>query len=142
MNNNILDKIKINNLDVLTTKHGNVMHALKKSNENFKEFGEIYFSWINYKSIKAWKYHTLMTLNLVVPVGKVKFVFYSEKNKKFRVEEIGENNYMLLTVPPCIWFGFQGLYNNRSLVTNIADIEHDPNETLRKDYKEIKFDWE
>ena len=33
-------------------------------------------------------------------------------------------------------------YNNRSLVTNIADIEHDPNETLRKDYKEIKFDWE
>ena len=44
MNNNILDKIKINNLDVLTTKHGNVMHALKKSSENFKEFGEIYFS--------------------------------------------------------------------------------------------------
>ncbi len=142
MNNNILDKIKINNLDIFPTKYGNAMHAIKNSNENLKQFGEVYFSWINFKSVKAWKYHTQMTLNLVVPVGKVKFVFYCDKKNKFRIEEIGENNYALLTVPPRIWFGFQGLYNTKSLVTNIADIEHDPKETLGKDHKEIKFEWE
>ena len=36
-------------------------------------------SKIKFGKIKAWKFHTKMILNLIVPVGKVKFVFYSQK---------------------------------------------------------------
>ena len=42
-----------------------------------------------------------MTLNLVVPIGMVRFVFLdSQSSKVSRVEDIGEKNYARPTVPP------------------------------------------
>ena len=82
-----------------------------------------------------------MTLNLIVPIGTVKFVFYSHVSNSFRVEEIGECNYRKLYVPPRIWFGFKGISKGTSLVANLADIEHDPKEALRKNLDEISYDW-
>ena len=87
--------------------------------------------------------HTEMTMNLVVPRGLVKFVFCDLKNQPdtFRVEEIGDDNDSRLTVPPGLWFGFQGLDANSSLVLNIANIPHDPNEVQRISESQIKFKW-
>ena len=83
-----------------------------------------------------------MTLNLVVPVGKVKFVFHDSKDPKiFKEVIIGENNYCRLTVPPGIWFGFCGIYCKPSLLANIADIEHDENEVERVDKEFFSFVW-
>ena len=48
-------------------------------------FGEIYFSNINSLCIKAWKKHKIMTLNLIVPIGKVRFVFH-DKNFQINIE--------------------------------------------------------
>ena len=58
---------------------GNVLHGLKKSDIGFKDFGEAYFSCISPGFIKGWKRHKEMTLNLIVPVGLVKFVIFSSK---------------------------------------------------------------
>ena len=44
-------------------------------------------------------------------------------------------------LPPGIWFGFQGLAFGSSLLMNVADVEHDPNEVLRKVATEFAFDW-
>ena len=82
-----------------------------------------------------------MTMNIVVPFGKVKFVFFDEDSQTYRNEEIGEDNYLRLTIPPGLWFGFKDMTENRSLITNIADIEHDDNEVDRLDINEIKYDW-
>ena len=46
------------------------------------EFGEVYFSSIKPKSVKAWKLHKKMTLNIVVPVGKVRFALFDDSEKK------------------------------------------------------------
>jgi dTDP-4-dehydrorhamnose 3,5-epimerase len=46
-----------------------------------------------------------------------------------------------LTVPPGIWFGFEGLENNDNLVLNIADIPHEPDEVERMGIEAIDFDW-
>ena len=77
-----LDDIRVTTLEQIPTVGGNVMHALKKSDIGFNGFGEVYFSWIENRSIKAWKSHQRMTLNLVVPIGKVNFVFHSTKEEK------------------------------------------------------------
>ena len=85
-----------------------------------------------------------MTMNIVVPVGQVRFVFRcvdGDGADEFRVEDIGLNHYARITVPPGIWFGFQGLYTQQSLVLNIASIAHDPNEVERLALMEINFDW-
>ena len=59
----------------------------------------------------------------------------------FITENIGEEQYALLTVPPGIWFGFQGKASGRSLLMNVADMAHDPDEVLRKKTSEIVYNW-
>ena len=128
-------------MKIINLEKGDVLHYLKNSSKNFNGFGEIYFSKIKPNVIKAWKLHKIMTLNLIVPMGKVRFVFFSETTKEFRVEDIGEENYKRLSVPPGIWFGFKGLSKKTSLIANFANIEHDPNESINKNINEINFDW-
>jgi dTDP-4-dehydrorhamnose 3,5-epimerase len=136
-----LDNIIVNPLARITTADGDVLHALKQSDAGYAGFGEAYFSWVNAGSFKAWKRHTRMTMNVVVPVGRVRFVFRLDGTDTFRIEEIGVDRYVRITVPPGIWFGFQGLAAPQSLVLNLADIPHDPNEVERLALSEVKYDW-
>jgi dTDP-4-dehydrorhamnose 3,5-epimerase len=128
-------------LSRISVPGGDVLHALKQSDDSFAGFGEAYFSWVDEKAIKAWKCHTKMTMNLIVPVGQVRFVFYFEEKDEFRVEEIGVDRFARITVKPGIWFGFQGLRNPSSLVLNVASIPHDPMEGRRKEIDDIYYDW-
>ena len=137
-----LEDILVTPLKRIPTVGGDVLHALKKKDAGFDGFGEIYFSWVEQGAIKAWKYHKHMTLNLVVPVGEVSFVFHLTNQKNnFRTENIGEERYVRLTVPPGIWFGFQGIASEQSLLTNVADMVHDPDEVLGKKTSEIVYNW-
>lgn len=140
---NIRD-ISVTPLRRVETIGGDVLHGMKQSDPGYAGFGEAYFSWASIDAVKAWKRHTQMTMNVVVPVGKVRFVFRcvnSENVEEFRVEEIGEDRYVRLTVPPGIWFGFQGLGAPQSLVMNIASIPHDPNEVERMLLSDINYKW-
>lgn len=118
-----------------------MLHAIKSSDAGFLEFGEAYFSIVRAGAVKAWKLHRQMTLNLVVPIGAVHFVFVAENSDTRREETIGESNYARLTVPPGIWFGFQGLAAPFSLILNVADLAHRPDEVLRKPMEEIACSW-
>jgi len=127
----------------IDTEGGDVMHGLKNKDIGYKGFGEAYFSWVSNDAVKAWKCHLEMTMNLIVPVGQVKFVFQLENIdgiNEFRTEEIGVNRYMRITVPPGIWFGFQGI-SSQSLILNIASIPHDPNEVKRLEINKINYIW-
>ena len=119
---------------------GDVLHAMRKSDLGFAGFGETYFSQVERDTVKAWKRHINMTLNLIVPIGKVRFVFMDNK-RSFREEILGEDNYARLTVPPGLWFGFQGVSENTALVLNIANIEHSPDEVEHNELNNINYNW-
>ena len=129
-------------LQVIPVEGGDVRHFLKSDERSFNGFGEAYFSFIEKGRIKGWKLHTRMTMNLVVPVGEVGFVFYDEKTSSFQIFKIGSNNYKRLTVPPNIWFGFKGLGLYSNLVVNLSNIIHDPSESKKLERSKIKFDWD
>ena len=139
---NLLDQIRVTPLQQISTPGGDVWHALKSTEESFQGFGEAYFSWVEAESIKAWKQHLRMTMNLVVPIGTVRFVFCDLQLHTFREEEIGASTYARITVPPKIWFGFQGISAKSSLVLNVANLPHDPGEVERKMKEEIYFNWQ
>ena len=133
-------------LNIFYGESGLVLHALKKTDIGYKEFGEIYFSTVLKDKVKAWKFHKYMTLNLVVPVGSVLFCFMDAREKSSEMNQtckiiLSQQPYFRLTVPPGIWFGFKGLSDGLNLICNIADIPHDPNEILRKDTDKIEMDW-
>lgn len=136
-----LDSICVTSLQRISTPGGDVLHAMKQSDTGYAGFGEAYFSCIDAGAVKAWKRHTRMTMNLVVPVGRVLFVFNVDDEDGFRIEEIGEDRYARLTVPPGIWFGFKGLAKPQSLIMNLASIPHSPTEVDRCLPTDIKYDW-
>ena len=140
----MIKDIVITHLDVIDTLGGNVLHAMKKSSIGYSGFGEAYFSQVDKGTIKAWKRHKKMTLNLIVPVGEIRFTLFDDRevsNTQFQEVVISKNNYCRLTVPPMIWMGFQGLSVGGALLLNIANIEHDANETDRLEIDKINYDW-
>ena len=128
-------------LQRISLESGDVLHALRQSDASFQGFGEAYFSIVHHRAIKGWKCHTRMLMNLIVPAGDVKFVFYNDLDKSFTELTIGDSNYQRLTVCPNVWFAFQGLSSSSSIILNIADIPHDPNESLKRNLAYFNYDW-
>jgi len=141
-----IDGVCTTPLKIIKTPGGSVMHAVKKGDSGFGNFGEVYFSQVEHGAVRAWKRHRRMTLNLVVPVGKVRFVLFDDRSGSRSQGEYQEfilsiRNYQRLTVPPLLWVGFQGLEDGDSTVVNIADLIHDPSEVDRLSAEDLHFDW-
>ena len=120
-------------LKIIPGRSGEVMHVLKETEESFQGFGEAYFSIVHHQAVKGWKKHQKMILNLVVPMGAIRFVFFDDRpeSKSYQtIQElnISKENYQRLTVPPGIWMAFQGLTDGVNMLLNIASIPHDPME--------------
>ena len=142
----MIDGLTITTLEQISHPSGSVYRGIKKSDPGFMGFEEAYFSTIKFTEIKAWKKHTKMTLNLVVPVGEIRFVMYDDRENsksKGRFFEItlSLNNYKRLTIPHSVWVGFQGVGKGLNLLLNVADMEHDPTEITRLNIDEIEYNW-
>lgn len=142
----MIDDVTLTPLSIIPVPGGDVMHALKSSEVGFENFGEAYFSNIEFGVIKAWKRHRQMQLNLVVPIGQIKFVLFDDRNgvesSVFQEVFLSSKNYLRLTIPPLIWVGFQGLAEENSMLLNIASIEHSEGELDRRSLKDINYSWE
>ena len=138
-----LNQILVTPLKRIEVLGGDVFHALKCGDSTYAGFGEAYFSWVKSGAVKAWKFHTQMHINLAVPIGNVKFVFFlKEATNPFRVINASVDNYVRITVPPGVWFGFKGCSLGDSLILSIANIEHNESELHRRHVDEIPFCWE
>ncbi len=131
---------------IIPTPGGDVLRGIKAGDVGYAGFGEAYFSTVEYGAVKGWKRHNNMTLNILVPVGSIRFVMFDERKNTstygnlFEIT-ISHSNYCRLTVPPLVWMAFQGLSREDSTLLNLADIPHDPKEADSKDLSEIEFDW-
>jgi dTDP-4-dehydrorhamnose 3,5-epimerase len=119
---------------------GDIYHAIKKSDNEFSGFGEAYFSTVNKGAIKGWKKHTRMVVNLIVPVGEIKFVIYNESLEEFFVVNLSQNNYQRLTISPNLCVAFEGI-KDANILLNIASLEHDPRESINFNIDTINYEW-
>lgn len=134
-----MDGVVIHPSRVISHPKGDILHGVKASSEGFDQFGEAYFSTINYGEIKGWKKHTKMVLNFVVPVGEVQFVVYN--GSEFFTTILSKENYQRLTIEPNLWVAFKGISENTNLILNVASIEHVPDEAVNVHLEEISYDW-
>jgi len=133
-------------LSVFSGEKGAVLRAMRRDDDGYNGFGEAYFSSIHHNSIKGWKRHFKMVLNVVVPIGKIRFVLFDDRKKSttfgyFQEIIMSEDNYGRLTVPPMIWFGFQGVGKGRNLLLNISNIPHDAKEQENRTLESITYNW-
>jgi dTDP-4-dehydrorhamnose 3,5-epimerase len=142
----MIDGVVITPLKRILHEKGDIYHAMKKSETSFFSFGEAYFSSVNCNDIKGWKKHSKMVLNLVVPVGSVRFVLFDDRkesitNGNYIDVTVSSDNYIRLTIPPGLWVAFQGIGKKLNLLLNIASIEHDPSESVTAPLNSIFFRW-
>lgn len=143
----MIDGITLHPLKHIIVPKGDIYHALKSTDEGYTGFGEAYFSQIEHGQVKGWKRHNRITLNIVVPVGSVKFVVYDDRvdsPTKDKFEEIilsPENNYQRLTVAPGLWMAFAGAGEGTSMLMDIIPEPHDDAEASRKTLEEISYNF-
>lgn len=147
-----MDKINIKGVILTPLKKirhpkGDIFHGMKKGDIGFSGFGEVYFSTILSGQKKGWNRHKKVTLNLIVPYGKVTFVIYDDKandgsENKFIKVELTPKNYQRLTVRPGLWVAFRGDSTETSLILNIASSEHDPDEIEQLALDKIPYQWD
>ena len=135
----VKSKPYLTELKIIEQTQGYVMHGMKASDYSCAGFGEAYFSTVNNGLIKGWKLHRKMTLNLIVPKGKIRFVIHDASLDSLGGDVVplidtvlGPHNYSRLTVPPGFWVAFQGTVIDSNMLLNIADIEHDPEESINR----------
>lgn len=145
----MIEGVLVKPLRQIPDERGKIMHMMRVDDSHFEKFGEIYFSVVYPDVIKGWHLHTKMTLNYAVVSGMIKLVLYDAREKSLTKGElqelyIGEDNYVLVKIPPGIYNGFKGIGIKPAIVANCSDIPHDPEEIQRKDpfSNDIPYDWE
>ena len=134
----MLDKVIITPLATIYNDKGNIYRAMKKSDIGFNGFGEAFFSAIKTNEIKGWKKHSVMTLNIIVPVGIIKFVVTD--GDKFIEVVLSMENYLRINIPPGYWLAFKGIASENILL-NISNVEHDPLESSTLPLEHFKYEW-
>lgn len=127
-------------------ERGKIMHMVRASDPDFDRFGEVYFSWINAGVVKGWHKHQVTTVNLAVPVGRVKIVIFDDRPEsktegQFQEFILGPDCYDLLRISPGLWYGFACLAPEPSMIANCATHPHDPDEKETCELKDINYDW-
>jgi dTDP-4-dehydrorhamnose 3,5-epimerase-like enzyme len=108
---------------------GDLRHVLIDNN-NLK-ISEIYFSEVNPKSTKAWKFHKFQTQNISVAFGKIRIICVKNDRDSqiFEVFDLDDkNNHGVLSIPPGIYYALINMYNEIVILFNGTDKVHDPNE--------------
>tara|TARA_B110000263_G_scaffold189557_1_gene167248 strand:+ start:272 stop:745 length:474 start_codon:yes stop_codon:yes gene_type:complete len=145
-----IEGVIIQPLKQIADKCGSVLHMLKNDSRLFKQFGEVYFSEIHSGLVKAWKRHKKQSQNLVVPLGKIWLVIYDDRpnsntHRKIAQYKLGRpKDYRLIHIPPMLWYGFQGIGDQTSMIANCTDLSHDPEEmeSLSANTSQIPYQWE
>ena len=75
-----IDDVLVSRLKIIQNVQGDVLHGIKKSDFGYFGFGEAYFSTVLPDVIKGWKRHREMILNLIVPIGAIRFVIYDDRD--------------------------------------------------------------
>lgn len=125
--------VSVTELRQIEDDRGAVLHMVRADAPDFSHFGECYFSEVKPGAVKAWKRHRLQTQRLAVPVGRVRLALLDDRDfgaARIHVVELGRPDaYVLVRIPPGVWYGFSCVGGSPALVANCADRPHDPAES-------------
>ena len=143
MNKKTIEGVKIFNKKVIVDDRGKILHMLRNDDKNFIRFGEIYFSYVYPKKVKAWHIHKKMTLNYCSAYGKIRLVLFDDREQSKTKGEVQELLYQMKIIFQYLshqWFGMDLLEDGQTAVlANCSDIPHDKEEILRLPYDDPKF---
>ncbi len=143
------ENIQVIQLDRYIDERGQVMHMLRSDDPYFSKFGEIYFTTVFSGEVKGWNRHLKKTVNLAVVYGLMKIVLFDDRTgvpDQARTETViaGPENYVLVVIPPGIWFSFKAIGSDKAIMADCATEPYMPGEGEKKpiDTPDIPYSWD
>lgn len=126
------------------------MELLRADDPHFQRFGQVYVTVARPGVVKAWHAHERQTDHLAVIAGEARLAFYDGRAgspTRGNVLEIvaGEDNPVLIIVPPGIYHGFKPTGDGPAHVVNVPTelYDYDVPDEIRRPYDDpaIPYDW-
>jgi dTDP-4-dehydrorhamnose 3,5-epimerase len=146
----MIEGVKTRKLRVIPDERGRLMEILRRDDELFVEFGQVYMTTTYPGVVKAWHMHEKQTDNVCCLAGMLKLVLYDgRKGSKTegQVEQhyIGVHNPLLVQIPAGVYHGWMCVSPEEALVVNVPtrayDRENPDEKRLDPRTKDIPYDW-
>jgi dTDP-4-dehydrorhamnose 3,5-epimerase len=142
--------VHVKKLKVIPDERGMLMEMMRDDDSFFQKFGQVYLSVVYPGVVKGWHYHRKQTDHFVFVKGMAKVVLYDSREDsptKGEVNEffMGENNPILLVIPPLVLHGMKGIGTEAAYLVN-TPTEHyvydKPDEhRVAPDDPSVPYDW-
>jgi dTDP-4-dehydrorhamnose 3,5-epimerase len=146
----MINGVKRKNLRVIPDERGRVMEILRRDDDLFGEFGQVYMTTTYPGVVKAWHKHEKQTDNIACVCGTVKMVLYDGRpgsSSQGEVDEfyLGIHNPVLVQVPAGVYHGWMAVSQEEAVVINVPtrpyDREHPDEQRLDPHDNDIPYDW-
>ena len=146
----LIEGVKLKELKVIPDERGKVMEMLRCDDEIFDKFGQVYLSMAYPGVVKGWHYHKKQTDYFVVVKGMLKVVLYDLRKDSPTYNQIneffmGDQNQMLLVIPPYVAHGAKGMGTEPGYLINCPNESYsydDPDEYRIHPFdNDIPYDW-
>jgi dTDP-4-dehydrorhamnose 3,5-epimerase len=146
----MISGVKTKKLKVIPDERGRLMEILRRDDELFQIFGQVYMTATYPGVVKAWHKHEKQTDNIACVAGQIKLALYDGRPDSPTFREINEfylgiHSPMLIQVPAGIYHGWMCVSPEEALVINIPTEMYDhgrPDEQrLDPHGHDIPYDW-
>jgi len=142
--------VSVKQLRALCDERGRLMEMLRRDDDFFQGFGQVYMTTAYPGVVKAWHYHRKQYDNFAVVWGMMKVVLYDAREDSPTVGDVneffmGEHNPILVQIPPLVYHGFKCVSDHEAIVINCPTevYNYDDPDEFRVDPhdNDIPYDW-
>ena len=126
----MIDGVVVKKLKVITDERGRLMEIMRRDDDFFTAFGQVYMT-TNYPGVvKAWHYHKKQDDHVCCLSGMIKLVIHdSRENSKTKgeIDEffIGSHNPCLVKIPVDCHHGWKCISEHESIVISVPTEPYD-----------------
>ena len=133
-----IEGVVVQSLGRICDERGTIMHGVRRDTI-LNEFGEVYFKKLYRDVINGWHVHETLMLNYICVWGMMKTVLYDMRAAsptRGMIQEVfyGDDNYVLVHVPPGVANASKVIRGEWALLCNVASEPH------RADLKYMRID--
>lgn len=146
----MIEGVNVKKLNLIPDERGYLMEILRSDDGFYQEFGQAYITAAYPGVVKAWHYHKKQTDHFCVVSGMAKVVLHDARGGSPTYGEtseffMGEQNRMLVTIPPGVYHGYKNIGESTCLLLNIPTelYNYDEPDEFRADPHNgtIPYDW-
>jgi len=146
----MIEGVRVKKLKLIPDERGRLMEILRRDDEQFKRFGQVYMTTAYPGVVKAWHYHKRQTDNFTCVSGKIRLALYDARPRSRTFKAIDEfvlslDEPLLVQIPPLVYHGFKCIGDKEAIVINTITHPYDRNkpDEYRADLydNKIPYDW-